>query len=67
MSRGKKHNYLGMDLNFSVLGGIRVTMVDYLRKVIADLPEEIMKTSPTPTGDHMFEVYPDKERNFLEK
>ena len=58
---------MGMDLNFSVPGEVRVTMVDYLKKVIADLLEEIMKTSPTPTGDHMFEVYPDKERNFLEK
>ena len=67
MSRGKKHNYLGMDLNFSVLGEIRVTMVDYLRKVIADLPEEIMKTSPTPTGDYMLEVYLNEERNLLEK
>ena len=56
-----------MYLNFYVPGEVRVTMVDYLKKVIADLPEDIMKISHTQTGYHMFEVYPDEERNFLEK
>ena len=28
VSWGKKHNYLGMYLNLSVLGEVRVTMVD---------------------------------------
>ena len=63
----KKHNYLGMDLNLSVPGEVRVTMVDYLKKVIPHLPEEIMETPPTPTGRHIFELYPDKERNLLDK
>ena len=56
-----------MDLNLSVLGEVRVTMVEYLKKLIAYLPEEITKISPTPTGYHMFEIYPDKERNLLDK
>ena len=56
-----------MDLDFSVMGEVRVTMVDYLKRVIADFPEDIMKISPTPTGDHMFEVFPDKENNILDK
>ena len=67
MSRGKKHDYLGMYLNFSVPGEVRVTMVDYLKKVIVDLPEGIMKTYLTPTGYHMFEVYPDEEKNMFDK
>ena len=49
VSRVKKDNYLVMDLNFSVLGGVSATMVDYLKKVIADLPEDIMKIPPTLT------------------
>ena len=67
VSRVKNHNYLVMDLNFSVPGEVTMTMVDYLKKVIADLTEEIMKTSPTPTGEHILEVYPDEESNMLEK
>ena len=38
VSRRKNQNYLGMDLNFSVPGEVRVTMVDYIKKVIADFP-----------------------------
>ena len=57
---------LVMDFYFSVPGEVRVTMVDYLKKGIADFPEEIMKTPPTPTGDDMFEVFPDKERKMLD-
>ena len=67
VSWGKKQDYLGMDLNLSVPGEVRVTMVDYLKKVITNLPEEIMETPPTPTGRHMFELYPDEERNLLDK
>ena len=56
-----------MDLNFSVMGEVRVTIVDYLKRVIADLPDDIMKIPPTPTRYHMFEVSLDKENNILDK
>ena len=38
VSRGNNHKYLRMDLNLSVPGELRVTMIDYLEKVIVDLP-----------------------------
>ena len=56
LSWGNNHNYLGMDLNLSGLGEVRVTMVDYFKKLITDLPKDTMKKSPTPTGDHMIKV-----------
>ena len=31
ISLGNKHNCLVMDLNFYILGEVRVTMVDYLK------------------------------------
>jgi hypothetical protein len=31
VSRGMKHDYLGMDLDYSFPGEVRVTMVDYLK------------------------------------
>ena len=67
VSWGKKNDYLGMDLYFSILGKVRVTLVDYLIKVIEYIPEETMKTPPTPDGDHLFEVLPNKERNILDE
>ena len=39
ISQGKKHDYLGIDLDLSVPWEVRVTMFDYLKKVIGDFPE----------------------------
>ena len=36
ISRGKKHEYLGMDMYYSVPGEVRVTMVNYL-KILSDI------------------------------
>ena len=33
-SRGKKHKYLGMDLDFTTKGEVKVTMADYTKKCI---------------------------------
>ena len=37
ISIGKNHDYLGMNLKFSVKGKVAVTMVDYMKEVISDL------------------------------
>ena len=67
ISWGKKHDYLGMDLDYSVPGEVRVDMVDYPKKIIGNFPEEIRTTSPTPASDHLFNVPPDDERKILDK
>jgi hypothetical protein len=38
VSRGKKYDYLGMDLDYSVPGEVNLTMVDYLKRVITEFP-----------------------------
>jgi hypothetical protein len=38
VSRGKRHDYLGMDLDHSVTGEVQVTMVDYLKRIITEFP-----------------------------
>ena len=38
VSRGNKHYYLGMYLDLSIREEVRLTMVDYLKKLIEDLP-----------------------------
>ena len=47
MSQGKKHNYLGIDLDFDVTGNVRVIIVEYLKKAIVDVTYYIIETSPT--------------------
>ena len=52
--RGKKHDYLGMDIDYSEDGVFKVSMVPYIDKIHEDFPEEITKSAPTPHADHLF-------------
>jgi hypothetical protein len=56
VKRGQVHDYLGMDLDYSLEGKVRVSMIGYLDKVFKDFPEEIRKTSSSPAADHLFNV-----------
>ena len=42
-----------------------VSMVKYLQKVIKEFPEAIKSTSPSPAGDHLFDVREEADRKVL--
>jgi hypothetical protein len=46
--RGKVHDYLGMIFDFSAKGEVMVTMVEYIKDIIKDFPEEITGTKTSP-------------------
>ena len=52
--RGEVHDYLGMDLDFSTPGRVRVSMIKYLSKIIKAFPEVIKSTAETPAAEHLF-------------
>ena len=56
ISRGKKHDYLGMNPEFSVKGQVAVTMVDYLKGELSDLEEVkvLTGTSSLPAAEHIY-------------
>ena len=54
--RGKKHDYLGMWLDFSFDGKVQVQMFDYIDNMLEDLPEDMCGTVNSPTADHLFAV-----------
>ena len=56
VNRGKVHNYLGMDLDYSEKGVVKVSMVKYLQKVLDEFPEELTLKSPTPAADYLFQT-----------
>ena len=57
VKRGKLHDYLGMDLDYSTPGKLRISMIKYLDKVMDDFPEDIGGgAASTPAGDHLFQV-----------
>ena len=38
-SRGKKHNYLGMTLDYSVDGEVKVNLTNYINKMVTIFPQ----------------------------
>jgi hypothetical protein len=54
--RGKVHDYLGMIFDFLVKGKVMVTMMEYIKNIIKDFPEEITGIKMSPAADHLFTV-----------
>ena len=56
VSRGKKHDYLGMTLDFSEDGKCIVDMEEYLDEILSGLPEEMNGVTTIPASDHLFKT-----------
>ena len=56
VSRGKVHDYLGMDLDYSTAGSVKISMIKYLKNVIDEFPEEITGTAESPAAEHLFKT-----------
>ena len=68
ISRGKVHDYLGMDLCFGTCPGTMIiSMIKYLQKVIDNFQEVLRGTKACPVGDNLFKVREDKDRELLSK
>ena len=63
--RGHKHDYLGMNLDFSSTGAVQIDMINYIEKVNDAFPETITGVQSTPAGDRLFQVRPHDEAKFL--
>ena len=55
-SRGKRHNYLGMWLGYSIPGEVHISMKEYLRRVLNNFSDEITKTPEIPAASNLFNV-----------
>jgi hypothetical protein len=67
MHTGRKHGYLGADMEFNDDGTLDMSMIPYLKNVIADFPELIVGKAATPAADHLFVIRDEKEARPLEK
>ena len=63
--RGKVHDYLGMDLDFSSAKVLKIGMIKYVKKIIKEFPEEIKSAASTPAAEHLFDVCKDNKDNIL--
>ena len=64
-TRGKQHEYLGMDLDYGEAGVFKVSMVPYIDKVHEDFPEAIEKSAPAPHNDYLFKIRAEDEAVYL--
>jgi hypothetical protein len=65
MHMGKKHDYLGVTMEFCDNGALEVFMVDYLKNVLHEFPERIHRRAATPVHDKLFMIRDDKEAKKL--
>ena len=63
--RGKVHDYLGMDLNFSTANTLKIGMIKYIKKIHEYFPEEIKSLADTPSSEHLFDVLEDNQNRLL--
>ena len=56
IQRGKVHDYLGMTLDFTNPGKVTIRMEDYIKNMLAELPEDMDGMATTPAAEHLFKV-----------
>ncbi len=56
MHTRKRHNYLGVDMEFSKDGTSIVLKITNLKNVTVGFPEEIRGKASSPTANHLFSV-----------
>ena len=54
--RGKIHDYLGMTLDFLLDDKVQISMEDYIKNMLAELPADMDGMATTPAAEHLFKV-----------
>jgi hypothetical protein len=67
MHTGNKQDYMGVDLEFNDDGTLDMSMVNYLKSVIAEFPEMVTGKAATPAADHLFTIREKKEARALKE
>ena len=65
MHLGRKHDYLGVDIEFCNDGALEVSMFKYLKNVIDEFPELIRGRAATPAHEKLFVIRDEKEARKL--
>jgi hypothetical protein len=64
MHTGKKHDYLGVDMEFKDDVTLEVSMIAYTRNVIAEFLEIFQGKAATPAADHLYTVRDENLQNY---
>ena len=66
MHIGKRHDYLGMILDFTTPGVLEIDMSEYIQVILQDTPANIRGTSMVPAAKHLFTTHPDAPKISLQ-
>jgi len=70
-SRGKVLEYLGLTLDYSTQGKVKISMYEYVRRLVEDAPGDMAGVTKTLAGNHLFttnpecDKLPEKQRKFF--
>jgi hypothetical protein len=67
MHTGKKHDYLGVDMEFNEDGTLDISMIKYLKNVIDEFPEIIKGRAATPAHEKLFVIRDENEARPLKE
>ena len=62
MHIGKRHDYLGMILDFTTPGILEIDMSDYIQVILQDTPANLRGTSMVPVAKHLFTTCSDAKK-----
>ena len=61
--RGKKHDYLAINLDYSMPGEVKLDMVNYVTNMVKEFPMEYSKTKiATPANNKLFNINPNSKK-----
>ena len=55
-SQGKTIDYLGICIDYTVRGKVKISMYEYIDKMLSELPSDMNGVSTTPAALHLFNV-----------
>ena len=56
LKRGNKHTYLGMNMDFTERGTVKVSMTGYIDETVYELPEYFTTPVVSPAAEHIFKI-----------
>jgi hypothetical protein len=63
--QGKKHDYLGMDLDYSEKGKVKISIINYINNVLKEFLEHLGAMATSPAAEHLFKVREESEAQLL--
>ena len=64
LNRGMIHEYLGMTLDYSTRGEVKITMYNYIRDIVTEFKQydPSNKNARSPAGNQLFKVRYDQKK-----